>query len=277
MDAPRRTTTDDSGVLPHTAPRGWVDVHNHLLPGLDDGPATDAEAMALCRSLVAEGVTHAAATPHLFGPYTELDRAESIVAAAQRLASAVARAELPLTLYVGADTRIDDRLVDALQTGVALPLGRGGRYVLIEPPHDVWIDAPAVCAALDAAGYVGVLTHPERHPHLARHGAAPLQAWVDRGAVIQVTAGSLLGDFGKAAEELGWAIVESPVPAVVASDAHDTRRRPVRIGAAAVRIAARLGYAAADRLCRATPWSLLADARSIAAGAARPATEGVVS
>ncbi len=261
------------------APGGWVDVHNHLLPGLDDGPRDWDQALRLCRALVHEGVTHAAATPHLFGPYAEPDRVERIVEAGRELARRVDEARLPLTLYLGADTRIDGVLSAALTEGRALPLGRGGRYVLIEPPHDVWVEAPGVCEALASAGYAGVLTHPERHPHLRRRGVAALQPWIDRGAVIQVTAGSLTGDFGPEAEALAWEIAAAPVgvPVIVASDAHDVTRRPPRMAEAARQLAVRLGPAVAERLCRTLPWQLLADAVPLRARAAQGAQSGDVA
>lgn len=242
---------------------GWVDVHNHLLPGLDDGPRDDAAAIDLCRAMADQGVTHAAATPHLFGPYAHTDRIERILEAAARLAEQVASLGIPLTLYHGADIRIDALLARELAQGGVLALGRGGQHLLLEPPHDVWIDAPAVCRTVEDAGCVPVLTHPERHQHLHREGPGPLQAWVDAGAVLQVTAGSLLGDFGPLAEELGWGIVASPIPAIIASDAHDTRRRPPRIGDAAAEVERRLGRDAALRLCRDLPWSFLVDTRPV--------------
>lgn len=244
---------------PAAAP-GWVDLHNHLLPGLDDGPADWPAALALCRALVADGVTHAAATPHLYGPYTEPDRVELIRFRTTQLVRRLDEASIPLVIYPGADVRIDAQLAEALPQGKVPTLGRGGSHVLVEPPHDVWIDAPAVCDLLDAAGYVGVLTHPERHRHVQRRGIEAVQAWVDRGVVLQITAGSLLGDFGPQAQQLGWQMIGSPVPAIVASDAHGVDRRPPRIGAAASAIAQRLGRDVAERLCRTAPLAMVSDA-----------------
>lgn len=239
--------------------RRWVDVHNHLLPGLDDGPRDWDAALTLCRAMVRQGVTHACATPHLFGPYTEPDRVATILCRTARLAELLAEAEIPLALYQGADVRIDCQWERALAEGGVLTLGRGGQYILVEPPHDVWIESPMVCQVLDAAAYVGVLTHPERHPHVQRCGAGVLQDWVNRGVILQITAGSLLGDFGSKAERIAWDIIESPVKAIVASDAHGADRRPPRIGDAAREITRRLSPADALRLCSDVPWSLIAD------------------
>lgn len=247
-------------ALPPRGPRGWVDVHNHLLPGIDDGPRDWASSLALCRLLVADGVTHAAATPHMFGPYCESGRVETILSRTAKLGQRLLEAQIPLELYQGADVRIDSQWEQELPKGGVLALGRGGSYILVEPPHDVWIPAPVVCEMLEASAYQGVLTHPERHPHIQRGGTGLLQDWVDRGVILQVTAGSLVGDFGSAAKDIAWEIVESPVDAIVASDAHDTVKRPPRMAAAAAMIHQRMGQAHTMRLCRDTPWSLISDA-----------------
>ncbi|MEM1098561.1 MAG: CpsB/CapC family capsule biosynthesis tyrosine phosphatase [Planctomycetota bacterium] len=245
------------------APTGWVDLHNHLLPGIDDGPCDWTEALGVCRLLIRQGVSHVAATPHLFGPYTEPDRIETIHRRNQKLADQLVRAEIPLTLYQGADIRIDSAWEDAIERNELLTLGRGGKYLLIEPPHDVWIPARGVGRLLDDSNYVGVLTHPERHPHVQRQGLELLQEWVDLGMVLQVTAGSLLGDCGQVAQQLAWDIIASPVRAIVASDAHNTHRRPPRLGDAARAITDRLGSDAAQRLCRDLPWSMVSDTRPV--------------
>ena len=210
--------------------------------------------------MVDDGVTHAVATPHLFGPYAEPGRVDRIREVATDLAERLVRSEIPLTMYLGADTRIDTSLADELTRGGVITLADAGSYLLVEPPHDVWIEAGGVAATLKAADVVGVLTHPERHGHVQRHGIRVLQDWVDGGAVMQITAGSLLGDFGPQAHDLGWEVLASGVPAIVASDAHGVRRRPPRLGEAARIIASRLSPEASDRLCRVGPWRMIAGA-----------------
>lgn len=255
---------------------GWVDIHNHLLPGIDDGPSDWAESLAICRLMVEQGISHVAATPHLFGPYTEPDRIETIHRRTHKLASRLAQAEIPLTLYQGADIRIDTAWERAILRNELLTLGRGGQYVLVEPPHHVWIPAPGVCRLLNDAGYIGVLTHPERHRHVQRQGAEVLQEWVDLGAVLQITAGSLLGDSGSSAERIAWEILASPVPVIVASDAHNTDQRPPKLGDAARVIADRLGVEIAQRACRDLPWSMVADTKPVlSTPSATPTETGV--
>lgn len=238
------------------APAGWVDIHAHLLPGLDDGPADMDAALALAGAMVADGVTHAAATPHQFGRYAGAGRGETIRRVFAEFSEAVSGAGLPLTLYAGADARIDGELIDGLSTGEAVTLADAGRYVLIEPPHEVWIEPGRLLGALDAAGVVGVLTHPERH-RAVQAGRVDLEPWVRGGVVLQVTAGSLLGGFGREAKRVAWTIVESGVAAVVASDAHSVDGRPPCLGAAASVIASRLGPEVSSLLCRENPWAML--------------------
>ncbi len=195
-----------------------IDLHVHLLPGLDDGPTTLREAEALLEELAREGVRVAVATPHFLpGAYTP--RPERVLEGVQELQ---ARAPADLRLLAGMEVFLEGpHVVDWLQEGRILPLGGpAGRAVLVELPlyqEAPWIDEALF--ALRAAGYRPVVAHPERSLWLHRQEAR-LGRWVEMGVVLQVNAGSLLGASGWRIRRFARRILQKGWVAVVASDRH---------------------------------------------------------
>jgi protein-tyrosine phosphatase len=233
-----------------------VDVHCHCLPGLDDGPATLADAVALCEVLVADGFTHVVATPHQLGRYDGRNEPDQVRAAAMELRSALAERAIPLHVDIGADVRIDERLVPMFRKGQVLSVADNRRYLLLELPHEVFLDPRRVISDLRREGVTTILTHPERHPHLQRHPEAMLP-WIEMGTVVQLTAGSVIGDFGATAQRVAWQMLQRGWVSIIATDAHDTVRRPPRMTAAADAIGKQFSHAVARRLCVENPARVL--------------------
>ena len=237
-----------------------VDVHCHLLPGLDDGPATMADAVALCRAMVDDGITTAVATPHQLGKFGLANSPAVVRAAVAELNGVLAAEAVPLRVVAGGDVRVDDQLADLLAGGQVLTLGDGGAFLLIELPHESIVDLSGLTAALVAAGVTPILSHPERNAPLARR-SDPMLPWLDAGQLLQVTAGSLVGRFGPDAERAGWRMVEAGQVAMLATDAHHAADRPPAMTAAVDAVAKRLGHAVARRLCVENPAKVLAGDR----------------
>lgn len=233
-----------------------ADVHCHCLPGVDDGPATLTDALALCTALARDGITHVVATPHQLGRYDGTNAPAAIRQAVSDLNVALGTQGIPLIVVPGGDVRIDERLPKLLETDGVLTLADGGRYVLLELPHDTLVDIGPLLESIMAGGRRGILSHPERHAQLA---ARPEMAarWVERGALMQVTAGSLVGDFGPGAERAGWEWLQKGLVHLIASDAHDVRRRPPRMGMAIDAISRELTHLLARRLCMENPLRVL--------------------
>lgn len=234
-----------------------ADVHCHCLFGLDDGPATLEDAVTLCQALVEDGITHVVATPHQLGRYDRRNAPEEVQAVAAQLRSALASNEIPLVIEVGADVRIDERLPMLLRQKRVLTVGGAGKYLLLELPHDVFLNPRRAITDLRKEGVSTILTHPERHAHLQQHPEL-IQPWLDQGVVVQITAGSILGDFGQPAQQAGWDLLKRGWVGVVATDAHDTVRRPPRMTAAADAISKQFSHAVARRLCIENPARVLA-------------------
>ena len=245
-----------------------VDVHCHCLPGLDDGPKTPDEALALCRALVADGVTTVVATPHQLGRYDRRNAAPVVRAAVQALRSRLDAAGVPLDVLPGADVRLDERIVPLLTSGEVLTVG-GGNCLLLELPHETYIDPTPMIRLLAARGMRSIVTHPERHEAVRRRPEC-VTPWLQAGALLQLTAGSLLGTFGRGAEAAAWKWLEAGQAAVVASDAHDTERRPPCMTQAVEAIERRLGTEIARRVCMENPARVVRPVRAAAAAGAAP-------
>jgi protein-tyrosine phosphatase len=248
-----------------------VDIHCHVLPGIDDGPRTPEDALALCKALAADGTTTVIATPHQLGRYDRRNTGPVIKAAVETLRSVLAREGVPLKVVAGADVRLDERMVPLLASGEVLTLD-GGSYVLLELPHETYIEPAPLIRLLGSRGVRTIITHPERHDTVRRKPqlAGP---WLQAGALLQLTAGSLIGSFGSEAEQAAWRWLGAGNAAFVATDAHDTERRPPCMTQAIEAIERRLGIDMARRVCVENPARVLRP-RAPAQSAA-PATEVV--
>ena len=227
---------------------GFTDVHCHCLPGLDDGPTDVSQALSLCQALVADGITQVVASPHELGRFDGRCDPHIVRRAVEQLNRILREKEVGLTVLPGADVRLDERIPQFLESDKVLTVGDGHRYLLLELPHEVFIDPLMLLKRLDQMGVTAVITHPERHDFLAGHPDS-VGRWSDYRPCLQITAASLTGDFGRQCEEAAWTFLQEDLPAVVATDAHDTSARAPRMTAAYQRLSRRLGRSAAELLC----------------------------
>jgi len=229
-----------------------VDMHCHCLGGLDDGPANMSEALGLCSALTEDGITHVIATPHQLGRYETRISGDQIVSAVGELNDMLQQEDLPLQVAGGAEIRVDPRAVELLECGELLSLGQTGRFVLLELPHEVFVNPLPLLCRLKDSGIVPVIAHPERCYYLANR-QAEVASWLNAGAVLQLTATSLVGLCGATATRQAWAWLRAGWVSLIASDAHDTTdRRPV-MTAAIEQLTGRMGLLAARRLCIDNP------------------------
>ena len=234
-----------------------IDLHSHVLPGIDDGPRDLAGAVALARAAERAGTEVLVATPHISSEFA-VEPLE-VPARVDALRAELARAGVGVELATGgelAPERAPELGAEALR---AIGLG-GGDWVLLECPF-----VPArqlvelVADRLRATGHRVLLAHPERSPAYLPD-VERLAALVRRGALVQVTAGSLRGDFGRTAQRYCWELLDRRLVHVVASDAHDARDRPPEVLATVeATLAARaLPRALGEWLTRDVPGALLA-------------------
>lgn len=234
-----------------------IDLHCHILPGIDDGAPDLAVSLAMAKAAAAQGIEIVACTPHILpGLYHNTGPAirQAIVALQQALDAEA----IPLVLVAGADVHICPDFLAGLRSGRLLSLV-DSRYVLVEPPHHT---APPrledFLFNLVVAGYVPVLTHPERLSWLpSRYDA--IKKMIRAGVWIQVTAGSFTGAFGR--NPLYWAerMLDEGCVHLIASDAHDAERRPPDLAKGREAVAKRVGAAEAERLVLTRPMGILKD------------------
>ena len=230
-----------------------ADIHCHCLPGLDDGPANWDASLELCQALVDDGVTHVVATPHQLGRYEHAHTAGDITKRVEELRKRLTGQGIPLQLLVGADVRIAAELPELLDSGGIHSIGGAKRYVLLELPHDQNLPTQPLLFELARRGCTGILTHPERNEALKRNPELILP-WLEGGAVLQITSGSLIGEFGSRSQSLAWTWIRQNLVHLVASDAHDTTRRRPRLTSAIKAFTAEgLPHIVTRRLCLENP------------------------
>jgi len=234
-----------------------IDLHCHLLPGIDDGAPNLQTSLMMARAAVAQGVKVVACTPHIL-PGVYHNRGPDIRSAIGRLQDAITQAGISLQLETGADVHMAPNFIAGLRSGELLSLA-DSRYVLVEPPHNT--PPPQIedfFFNLVTAGYVPVLTHPERLSWVRSHHEI-IKKLVQTGAWMQITAGSFTGAFGKTA--LYWAqrFLDEGCVHLIASDAHDAERRPVDLASGRDAVAKRVGAQEAEHLVFTRPMGVLKD------------------
>lgn len=234
-----------------------IDLHCHILPGIDDGAPDLAVALAMARCAVADGITVTACTPHIYPGLYENHR-DGILAAVVAFRQVLAQERIPLTLTLGADTHLAPDLVGSIRAG-RVPTLNDTRYLLLEPPHHV---APPrfeeTVFQLGAAGYVPVITHPERLTWIESHYDVFVRL-VRGGSWLQVTAGSLTGRFGPRPKYWAERMLDEGLVHILATDSHHIDRRPPLLAEAREAAARRLGEEEALNLVEVRPRGILED------------------
>jgi len=203
---------------------GFIDIHTHVLPGLDDGAATEQDSIAMLEMARRHGTSVLVASPHA-NPFYPYDRAR----AEQLLERLRARAPSGLQLIRGCDFHLTfNNVENALRSPSDFAIN-GRCYLLMELSDlTVFANTGALWRRLEDAGLRIILTHPERN-ELLRQRFDLIEEWVGEGRHMQVTAGSLWGDFGPEAQRFSGRLLDAGLVHFVASDAHDLRRRPPRL------------------------------------------------
>jgi len=225
-----------------------VDLHCHILPGLDDGPATMEESLAMAQSAIADGITHVVATPHSSSKYF-FDFAQ----VRQFRDELQAKIGDRLNIVTGCDFHLDPENLASLRKNARQFCIHQRNFLLVE--FSEFSIPPAMDQALheiQLAGVRPVITHPERNRILRAHPER-LKKWVRQGCFVQVTGGALTGGFGPGAQQDALSWIGEGVIHFVASDAHNTRSRPLRLQPAYNVVVDRFGREKAHALFQDNP------------------------
>lgn len=226
---------------------GVFDVHYHLVFGVDDGPKTIEDSLALAQASIAEGVTHIVATPHAnfeypFQPEVNL----------QRLQELQQRLDGRLKVALGCDFHLSyDNIADLEQNPRRYTIN-GTQYLLVEFGEFVPRSLSEVIFHMRGSGIVPIITHPERNAVLGADFPR-IEEWIMSGCLVQITAGSLLGDFRGKPKSIALNMIRKNLVHIVASDAHSVRWRPPSMKRAHAFLVEEFGQETADRLCIHNP------------------------
>ncbi len=224
------------------------DIHYHLLFNLDDGPKTIEDSLALAEASIGEGVTHVVCTPHANDFYTynsELCREE--------IATLNEHLNGRLTLGLGCDFHLSYENIEDLNRDQTKYTINGNQYLLVEfSDYGIPLTMSDVFHRMTLSGIVPILTHPERHRGLVANPDRMVD-WIRFGCLVQITAASLLGRFGKEAQSFSHRLLKQNWVQFIASDAHSIQRRPPSMAPAYDAVKARYGQETADRLCLHNP------------------------
>lgn len=225
-----------------------IEIHYHLLHGLDDGPKSIEDSLALAEASIAEGTTHIVCTPHANSTY-EYDpelRRSKIETLQERLGNRV-------TLGFGCDFHLSYDNIEDLYRDPSKYSINGKQYLLVEfPDFGIAPNMSDVLFRMLTMGIVPIITHPERNQTL-QVTPARLDEWVKIGCPIQITAGSLQGRFGKTAEAMSHRLLSRDMVHFLASDAHSMSSRPPSLARAHEIVKEHYDAEMADRLCIHNP------------------------
>jgi protein-tyrosine phosphatase len=224
-----------------------IDMHVHLLAGLDDGPATEEEALAMCRLAYAEGTRMAAATAHQNEDYPEVTP-RRIRSAWERLVQLLHEADIPLAVFPNAEVMVHPEIESAWADGKLLSVSDRCRYMLIEMPHRCFLDLESMIRRLVAQGVRPILAHPERQEELL-HEAGQIERLIDAGCLVQVNAASVAQPRRRADAKALKDWFKRGIVHCLGSDGHSIKRRPPLMAAAYQQIREWAGHATADRVC----------------------------
>lgn len=235
-----------------------IDIHTHILPGVDDGLQHIGEALLMAEDAAAQGVTVMVATPHLHWTGRQALSATQIREGVEELNALVQSKGIPVEILPGCEIPLQADLPERLLRGDGMSLGDSGHTVLVEPPWELWTPPDkAVLQSLLDAGWTVVLAHPERHIYFQR-SLSLLEELVQMGVHLQVTTGSLIpGRASPAAARCAYELMERRLVSVVASDCHGVTYRRCDLGEAAELLRRTYGRHVAQMLTTGVPRALL--------------------
>ncbi len=234
-----------------------IDLHNHLLPGIDDGAPDLKTALDLARMAVKAGITHVVCTPHIHpGRYD--NTVASISAARKQLVDGLREEGIALQVAAAAEVRYGTELMNGIEQNTLPFLGtwHGKRVLLLELPHsEVPFGAERLTEWLLQHDVMPMIAHPERNKGVM-NCPRKLKPFIEQGCLLQVTAGSVAGRFGEPAQMIANALLELGLVTILASDAHNMQHRPPVLSEGMEHAARIVGAFQAERLVIDTPWQI---------------------
>ncbi len=234
-----------------------IDLHCHILPGVDDGPESQDESLSMARKAVEDGIYAIVATPHtLNGIYINPIKEVTLRVAA--LQEALSKNHIKLQIYAGADVHLCPHMLEHIESGDAGTVNNAGKHIILEFPSQ--IVPPGVkdeIFSLKLNGITPIISHPERNSAI-QHDTDILYELIRMGALSQVTAMSITGDFGEMALQCSERLLKHRLVHIIASDAHSSDSRPPILSKAVEAAAEIMGnYEEAEHMVTEVPATIL--------------------
>ena len=229
-----------------------IDIHSHILPGIDDGSESWDMTLEMCRMAIKDGITHMVATPHADDTY-----AYSRDHVREAITELDAKIGEELAFSIGCDFHLSaENIEDAIAHPQRYTIA-SKQYLLVElSDYGISPQVNEGLFKLQAAGMVPIITHPERNAILRRAPERILQ-WVDAGCLVQVTASAVTGSWGDTARRIAMWLLENDAVHVFASDAHDDKHRKPILSEARDAVSKRLGADLARALVQDNPEAII--------------------
>jgi protein-tyrosine phosphatase len=201
-----------------------IDLHCHILPGIDDGAGSLSESIEMCRIAVKDGISKVVCTSHhVVGKYN--NGRGRIMKEVKKLQASLYDESIPLTLYPGCEIRLDLNLVERVKAGELLTMNDSGRHITLELPDEALPkNMEEIISSLIFAGIIPIIAHPERN-RVIRSNPGAIYRLVELGALAQLTSASLTGLFGSEIKNFSIFLLEHRLAHMLVTDAHSSRRR----------------------------------------------------
>lgn len=201
-----------------------VDIHNHILVDVDDGPQNIYAAIDLLKQAKSEGVTDIVVTPHHLHPKFNND-IQKVKEKIKNLEEYEEIKQLGFNFYAGQEIRVSDRIIDDIQNGNIEGINNS-RYLLLEfPSSEVPNYSRQLFYELQTMGYIPIIAHPERNKAIIED-LDILFELINGGALSQITTSSILGEFGSKVRRMSLKMIDNHLTHFIASDAHSATKRP---------------------------------------------------
>jgi protein-tyrosine phosphatase len=238
-----------------------IDLHSHILPDLDDGPSTWEESLQMARMAVADGIRTIAATPHLFKKHPDdlptLISKEEVVNKISEFRERLQAEAIDLEVVPGCDFPLSSESLQLLEDDQVLTINGGKHYLLLEFPFFALPPASEeICFRLKSKGITPIITHPERYFFFIER-PEKLERFLKLGCLVQITGSSLTGGFGRQVARTAREMLRKDYCQVLASDAHNVRKRPPLLREAVEEAASLLGRERALAMVTTTPAMIL--------------------
>ncbi|WP_025025723.1 tyrosine-protein phosphatase [Caldalkalibacillus mannanilyticus] len=226
-----------------------IDFHCHLLPGLDDGAQSIDESLALAQAAVEDGISRVVVTPHHQNGVF-VNEKKKVIEETEKLQQILNEHKIPLQLFSGQEIRVYPEIIEDLKNDRLLSVDRNNKYILLElPSNEIPAYMDRIIYEILLLGIIPIIPHPERNT-MIRKNPRLFYKMIEKGALSQLTAASVAGEFGREVQKFSYLCLEHQLSHFIASDAHNVTSRSFQLTRAYQHVEKKYGFDFVSRLQR---------------------------